>query len=267
MSPKETIMFDPNTVKLGKLAPAIDHRTLKLERYIAGLPAPPPSANWYSGITEWGMMLNATLGDCTCAAYGHGAQVVTLNTPTGLVTPPDILIENLYEKACGYVPGDPSTDQGGVILNVLNQCRQNGLGHKRPPHHPHKKKFPLYAYAAIKPSDIAHVKWAIELFGVIDIGLQLPISAQSQEVWDVVEGPNGVPGSWGGHSVVISSYDSSGLTCITWGQLQKMTWAFWAEYVDEAYALFYTIWMERMQTNFPSGLAMLEQDLKEVSAD
>jgi hypothetical protein len=37
--------------------------------------------------------------------------------------------------------------------------------------------------------------------------------------------------------VNIVGYDPDGLTCITWGKRQRMTWAFWHAYVDEAWAI------------------------------
>ena len=33
----------------------------------------------------------------------------------------------LYERACGYNPSDPSTDQGGDEVTVMNFVQQNGL--------------------------------------------------------------------------------------------------------------------------------------------
>jgi hypothetical protein len=102
----------------------------------------------------------------------------------------------------------------------------------------------LHAYASINKNNINAVKQAIALFGVVDLGIELPISAQAQVggVWDVTNGPNAQPGSWGGHSIVVAAYDASGLTGITWGALQKMTWAFWDAYVDEAFLLFFNPW-------------------------
>jgi hypothetical protein len=264
-------MTDITRVKLGKKPPRIDSRTLKLEKYLSALPAPPPSCDWTKGVTQFGAMLNDELGDCTCAAIGHAIQIVTLNTPIGEVTPPDILIQNLYERSCGYIPGDPSTDNGGVILDVLNWVRQHGLGHKRKPH-PHHIKFPMYAFADPSPSDITHVKQAIQIFSSVDIGIQLPITAQEQVggVWDVVGNPNtdpnSVPGSWGGHSVCVPAYDTEGLICITWGSLQKMTFNFWKTYCDESHALLFHDWIDHVASGSNSSfLAQLEADLQVVT--
>jgi hypothetical protein len=264
-------MLDITKIKLGKLAAKHDPRSLQMAKYTSTLPAPPPSLDWTKGVTEWGMMLNDSLGDCTCAAIGHGAQVVTLNVPIGEVTPPDILILNLYEHACGYVPGNPNTDQGGVILDVLNYVQKNALGRRRRVGGGHHKKFPLLAFTEVNYKDKVQVEQAIQCFAVVDIGLQLPITAQAQvgKVWEVVGNPiadpNSQPGSWGGHSVIVPKYDVDGPTCITWGQLQKMTWGFWNTYVDESYALFYRFWLDQFGGQYSEMLSQLEADLKTIT--
>lgn len=224
--------WDHSSVKLGKKLPRVDHRTLRLAKYMAvDIPPAPPALDNSKGLASWGMMYNDSLGDCTIAAIGHAIQLVTLNT-VGIVTPVDAQILKYYEWFCGYVWGDANTDQGGVELDVLNNWRKWGVnGHA------------LLAYAAPAPGDIEHIKKTVELFGFAYIGLGLPITAQSQvgSVWDVVGNPttdpNSQPYSWGGHAVIVMAYDAETLTVVTWGQLQKMTWAFWQAYVDEAYAL------------------------------
>src|SRR5487761_1638078 len=86
---------------------------------------------------------------------------------------------------------------------------------------------------------------AITLFGGVYIGLALPNTAQTQDVWDV--SPNGgadaKKGSWGGHCVFVPQYDEHGFTCITWGKLKTMTLAFWKKYCDEAHVLFGQNWL------------------------
>jgi hypothetical protein len=73
------------------------------------------------------------------------------------------------------------------------------------------------------------------------------------------------PGSWGGHAVYLVAYDQNTLTCITWGQLKKMTWAWFDKYCSEAYALVSKDWVKASGLA-PSGfdLVTLEEDLKAV---
>lgn len=73
------------------------------------------------------------------------------------------------------------------------------------------------------------------------------------------------PGSWGGHSVPVLAYDADGLTCITWGAKKRMTWDFFANYCDEAYAPLSPDWFNAQGKN-PDGLDVnaLEADLSEI---
>lgn len=76
------------------------------------------------------------------------------------------------------------------------------------------------------------------------------------------------PGSWGGHAVPVLAYDSSGLTCITWGAKKRMTWDFFAQYCDEAYAPLSPDWLNA-QGKDPQGLDVnaLEADLSELDSE
>jgi len=253
-------MADHKKMKLGKKPRRYDRRTLRLARYFTpALPAPP--AQWKNSgtVTEWGMMLNGPntygqgipkqgLGDCTIAGVAHAVQVWTLKA--GMVTEPDALVLKYYEQWDGYNPRNPRSDQGGEELTVLKDWRKQGFGS-------HK----LLAFADPDPQDELHVRQSIYLFGGLYIGVALPISAQTQDVWDVASGPHGQPGSWGGHAVFVPDYDADGLTCITWGQLKRMTWAFWGTYCDEAHALLSPEWQPPPGFN----LAALKADLAQVT--
>ena len=72
--------------------------------------------------------------------------------------------------------------------------------------------------------------------------------------------------TWGGHAVSIVAYDAEGLTAITWGQPQRLTWEFWDAYTDEAYAVLSHDWIEESGLN-PDGFnfAQLTKDLSHVT--
>jgi hypothetical protein len=253
-------MPDYSKHKLGKLPVKHDDRTLLFARYTdKALPTPPASADSTKGVKAWGMMLNDSLGDCTCAACGHAVQVWSLDASKE-VTVPDSAILKEYEGACGYDPKDPSTDQGGVELDVLNYFRKTGIGgHK------------ITAYAALTPKNQTQAKEGISLFGLIYVGANLPLAAQTQKVWDVPASGKLTgkykPGSWGGHAFVIVGYDASGLTIITWGELVKVTWAWYAAYVEEAYAIVSPDFIAA-NGEAPCGfnLAQLQADLAAVTS-
>jgi hypothetical protein len=122
-------------------------------------------------------------------------------------------------------------DDGCTELFVLNEWRHNGLADSK-----------IYAYAEVPTADPLLVKQAAYLFSGLYIGIAMPVTAQAQvqaqQSWDVVaNGPAAQAWSWGGHAVSIVGYDDTGLVCVTWGRLQRMTWAFWQQYVEEAWAI------------------------------
>lgn len=267
----------PNRVllPLGKNPRLDDKRNLKFARYVSiDAPTPPDDCSYIDGIGDWGMMLNGPntygnlippdgLGNCTCAGACHYLQAVSA-TSNKEVKETDAIVLALYMKWCGYVLGDPSTDEGGVLLDILKNWRKDGIdGHK------------LLAFAQIHlPSynnkvivSPAEIKRAIWMFGGAYVGVQLPVSAQNQDVWDVVSGQDSTPGSWGGHCIYLVAYDKDYVYAVTWGTVQKMTWAWFAKYCDEAYACVLQDWFKITGVN-PQGLdmAQLIADLTYVTA-
>src|SRR5271156_836889 len=236
---------------LGKKNAKFNPYALRMTKYVDVAYVPPAFAdNTPYGFTNWGMMLNDLLGICTIAACGHALQVFT----KGVITEPDVTVASYYSKWCGYVVGDPATDQGGNEETVLSSWKTQGFaGHV------------LEGYVVPQPGNISHVKHSIAEFGGVYIGLQLPNSAMTQfqngEVWDVVADDGGIAG---GHAVFCPAYHTEDptynkettITCITWGTKQKMTLAFWEKYCDESHTLLASAWQ-------PAGvnIASLKADL------
>ena len=250
-------VVDHSRMKLGRMGgPSRRVKAMALAPHLEGLPRPPKFVLWFQNLENIGVMMNDRLGDCTCAGVGHAIQTWTSLTGQQ-ITPTDADILALYEGACGYKPSDPSTDQGGVEPDVLNYWKANGVaGHK------------LDGYASVNTRNTTEVRQAVQLFGVVYIGVALPLSAQSQSVWDVTDASlagDAAPGSWGGHCVIVVGYNSRGPLVVTWGKVLQMTWDFWASYVDEAYALLSKDWIET-SGSAPSGFdyAALAGDLAEV---
>ncbi len=227
-------MIDLSHKKLGRLPSRTDARTLRMAKYVTtDLQPPPRTVNWGARTTALGTMLNDELGCCTIAAKGHLIQTWTANNNAQVIVP-DSAILAAYSGACGYNPADPTTDQGGNMLDVLNYCRKVGIaGHK------------IFAFVAIDPRNRWHAELAMHLFGGADVGLRLPRSAQTQEVWTVpASGPfgDGAPNSWGAHDVCIVDYTVVGPVCISWGKLITMTWQFLFTYCDEMYGILSEDW-------------------------
>jgi hypothetical protein len=256
----------PQTRKLGRLPAQHDARTLRLEKYIGtALPDPPQLTAWSRKATSpWGMMANDRIGDCTCAGAGHAVQSWTANRGVEQ-TIADAAIVTAYSAVSGYDPRTGANDNGAVMLDVLKYWRKTGIGgHK------------INAYAAIQPSNHRLVAQAAYLFGGLYAGVALPLAAEKQldagQPWTVPSrgriGWDYQPGSWGGHAIYLPDYSvPAGLTCVTWGALQGMSWAWWDAYCDECYAILpLNDWVTGTKPA-PNGfdLATLQADLAAVT--
>jgi hypothetical protein len=245
------------TQRLGKLPVRTDVRTLSLGRYIDGarLPSPPDRFDETTSVPDWPMYANDRIGDCTTAAAAH---MIEAWTAAGRGHAVEISERSVLDAFDHVKLVDPATgEEGAIELDVLRYWRSYGIGgHK------------IGAYARVSIHNHSLVETAAWLFGGLYIGVQLPVTAQTQEVWDWTGSLSGRarPGSWGGHAVDVVRYDATGLTVVTWGRLQQLTWSFWDRYCDEAYCILSDDFLQK--GNAPNGfdLAALEADLALVTA-
>jgi hypothetical protein len=237
-------MVDLINMKLGKL-PARHLMGLPvLSSYALSLPEAPSCVDWSVGIPVFGVMANDKIGNCTAAAAAHAIQTWTLAESGAEVTLSDDEVVAFYSASTGYDPADSSTDQGGVESSVLSYWHKNPI-----------RDYSLDGFVAVNAKSKLSIKDAIWVFGGAYLGIQLPISAQRQLVWDVpAEGVTGMgaPGSWGGHAVWAVAYDSRTVTVVTWGMRKALTWEFLATYGEEAYALLSGAWTAKDAIS-PSG--------------
>ena len=255
--------IDPRKLKLGKSVARHDPRTLLLASSLtAALPTPPANFDLTAKVgTSWGMMDNDQIGDCTCAAAGHLIMEWTANAGKKMITTTDKQIVAAYSAITGYNPVTGANDNGANEIDVLNYWRQTGIaGHK------------IGAYVALEPANHNHIMDSVYVFEGCYIGLQLPISAQAQtqnhQPWSVPPGGmtgDGKPGSWGGHAVPVVEYDARGVTVVTWGALQVMTWTFWEAYCDEAYAIISADYLNAKKfTEEGFNMQQLQEDLADL---
>ncbi len=260
--------------KLGRLATRHDERTLHLGRYLnqfapGTLPPVQPAVAWSKAVTvPWGMMHNDTVGDCTLATAGHMAMTWTANAQGKAKVIPDAAILKGYEDVTaqenggqGYDPQTGANDNGCVVLDVLNYWRKTGVGGDT-----------IMAYAKVDLAKPDEVRQAIALFGGVYLGVDLPLTAQAQtgpgKFWGVpptgAKG-DGAPGAWGGHAIPSVDYDPHGLTVVTWGALQRMTWNFLKVYGGEAYAIISMDWIRSGKSPGGFPLSLLQQDLHAIT--
>jgi hypothetical protein len=242
--------------RLGKAPVRIDVRTLSLARYVdtAKLPKPPALFDVTKHVSGWPMYANDRLGDCTCAAAGHMIEAWTAASRNAATAVPESSVLRMFDRVKQV---DPTTGEAGAVeLDVLAYWRKRGLGgHK------------IGAFAKVSTYDHQLVRAGAYLFGGLYIGLSLPKTAQKQKVWDWTHSLRGpaAPGSWGGHAVNIVRYNPGGLTCVTWGGLQEMTWTFWDRYCDEAYCIISTDFLSRGRSPAGFDLKALRTDLELVT--
>lgn len=229
-----------------------------LEHYLTGhLPAPPQVVDRASKVAAWPVDLNDQLGCCTIATASHEIQAWTAYARTQVILPDDAIL-SAYEAVGGYVPGDPSTDNGCQVQDVLAYWHSAGIGGHR-----------IGAYAALgNPANLPLLKACLYTFGSVYLGLNLPASAEDQFAsgvpWSVV------PGSplAGGHAVPLQRWDDSRagpVEVVTWGQLQRMTLAFARTYLEEAWVIISQDWIEANgKTVTGLNLAELQADLAAV---
>jgi hypothetical protein len=232
-------------LKLGKLPKRTDKRTLQFAQYLkANLSTPPPVIDYSDQITQWGMMLNDTLGDCTIAAASHAIE----EWSQGKTIIADEIIKAFYFSITG------GQDSGCVELDVLNAWHNKGLGGDN-----------LGAYAEVNITSQYQLKQAIYMFNGLYIGVNLPQSAMDQfnsdQPW-TVSGDNTI---LGGHALLIVGYDSQYVSIITWGQLIKADWNWLMTYMDEAYVLISKDYFSGDKTAEGFDLVTLDQDAIAIS--
>lgn len=235
-------------------------------RYLMGgvHPDPRPAKIDYADAcpADLGMMLNGEdpanpgaleLGDCTCAADAHMIQVWTANTST-MLTPPNASVLGLYKGACGYVEGDPDTDNGGNEVDVLTYLVRTGM---ILPSGTHK----LLGFYGLDVGNHEAIKQAIYECGCVYMGVDLP------QAWENCM-PGGLldvttSGAVGGHAGILTGYDDDAETFngVWWGMKWRVTAAGLRQALEEAYAPVSADWIEH------TGLSPANRSAEQIESD
>jgi hypothetical protein len=226
------------------------------------LPPPQPTVNYLQGMpANLGAMKNLDVGCCTSAAYYHARQVWSFNANPPIDTQPDPEVVALYEATGGYVPGNPSTDQGAIEQDVLSYLLNTGA----PLANGSRAK--LAAFFEVDTRNIDDVKRVIAACGVAYIGAEIPASIMAgtpPKLWDATARETDIAG---GHAVVLAGYDADTATFISWGDQYRMSWNWFSLYVDEVYALIDPEFVERTGLT-PAGIDLktLEGQMEAIRA-
>jgi hypothetical protein len=214
---------------------------------------------------------NDDVGDCTCAGWFHFLLVWLSQTSgkLGAVQGQDwkALTLALYSRLFGYVPGDPSTDQGGTLEGVLDGVQSDGAF----PDGSHK----IVGKIKVDGSNENHVKLAIQIFGGVYTGLSLSqsmVDSMSTLANGFLWGANGAapdaPNPQYGHCVYFPGYNDNEAIVDTWGIIGGFTWSWFTYYFADAqggevWVPLSEDWLEATTKKSPSGfnLAQLKADL------
>ncbi|MGB8422164.1 hypothetical protein [Paraburkholderia sp.] len=248
-------MTDHSQMKLGKRAPVVDPHVPHLFQHMMAM-KPSPAVDWTKAVDSWPMLANDQVGDCTCAAVYHQIQCWTANNGSSW-KPTDAETLALYGAITGY----PKQDTGAVEMDVLKYWHSVGV--------PGDNTVDKVSFCHLFQQNLDEIRLSIEFFGGAYLGFALPLSAQTQDVWDVTPAGNtgaGAPGSWGGHAIIAVAYGPDGFTIVTWGALKKVTNAFMAAYCEEAYGVVSYEWLAKSGIS-PPGLdwSALMRDLAAIT--
>jgi hypothetical protein len=197
---------------------------LRLILNTANLPTLPAAYNVQKalGVSDSYMDGNDTYGDCVEAMSAHMERCFQ-KVQTGTVPnfPTQAIVKQYLQESGG--------DNGLDILSHMTFWRDTGLlldGVHRDQ---------IDEFVTLDLANDKELLYCIFLLDGAACGLQVPQSAIDQfnngQPWDVV--PNG-GGNQGGHGVAMLAFDGAYYFCMTWGELQPMTPAFYHKYFDAA---------------------------------
>ena len=247
-------------LKLGKTKARPDAVKFKLAEYLdtSLLPSPPKNFGHERLVVgSWGMLGNDQYGDCVWAGAAHETMLWNREgARTAIFDDQSVLSD--YSAVTGFNPNDPNTDQGTDMQVAASYRRKTGVRDAKGQRHL------VTAYLAITPKDVEELKQAIYLYSAVGIGIEFPSTAMDQfnqgKPWTVVKGAS----VEGGHYVPAVGYNSRYLYVVTWGKVQRMSWAFYKKYNDESVVYISEEMLNGDVSLEGFNLAQLELDLKQL---
>ena len=216
-------------LRFGKEAPVHNYQTFRFENYLLPHKLPPlPDSftsldrvlqNFPKETVESLFPLdgNGRYGNCTIAGLAH------FNTLAhGMVRIKNIPTEAAVNKF--YFRLTNGADTGLVMANVLNSARKTSLGNDK-----------VLAYARVDRRNRIYVRHAIQMFGGVYFGFQVPENCMEQfevhEPWQ----PGRLTNS--GHAVVCCGWQKEEMMkdILTWGTKTDGTQVWWDECADECW--------------------------------
>ena len=240
-------------IRFGRRRPVAIGPHLRASRYMANLPAPPATCSYTTAAIQalTQMYGNDSLGDCVIAGGYHIVGVETGNAGKQFIaTQKQIIVD--YGAIGGYVPNDPSTDNGCDEPTALNYWQNHGFADGTK----------ILGWLTVDPSNLTQVQQVLWLFENLMFGVELPdawinpFPSASGFTWGVA----GAPDPENGHCFIATGYGSAGVQIDTWGMLGTITWAALQKYCassagGELYVMITPDQLAKGQTKAPNGFA------------
>lgn len=222
--------------KYGKQPAKPDPKLFKLTQFAEPVQLTPAPVGFGHEeiITNWGVLANNRVGDCVIAGGEH--ETMMFNKIAGRdVSFTDTTAIKDYGAIGGYVEGDESTDNGCDMQTAMIYRRQTGLVDANGNMHK------IGAYVGLEVGNFNELLKALYVFDAVGIGIECPAYIMDQfnegKPWDL--NPDGDQTIEGGHYIPVVGYpEQDVVNVITWGEVQKMTRAFYEKFNDESYGFF-----------------------------
>lgn len=249
-------MTDFSNVALGCLPPHPPDKSKRVSFasvFGDSLPEPSASRDWTEGEKTRPDFGNSHYGDCTWAAIAN-IIIGSLKNSFGKEWYP-----TTNDVLSAYFGMTGGADSGLIIEDVLRTVLKNGaFGHH------------FLGTAKINPGDVANIKRAIDWFGCVDLGVELPNAWKTTASWTMGGYDKYLkdwrPGSWGGHCICSEKYDAEFMYVWSWGHLIPVSWDAVKSYFDTADAVLTASWIKRGYSPANVDLTTLEARMKEFKA-
>lgn len=214
------------------------------------MPPPPKLVRSHIDFTP-SLDANDCLGDCTAVGIANCARGMAALNGFGIDIPTAKVVD-FYSASTGYDPADPSTDVGGVELDVLAYQLRNGFDHGG-------QTELVGTFATFDPADRALMANAMAKCGAVYLGVNLAEADQDMgRTWDTTTPGDQTPGSYspagGGHCLFGWDYTGLGDDDIvrvgTWGQWQPTTWRWIKDRTEESHVILWRQLMKASGQNF-----------------
>jgi hypothetical protein len=223
-------------MKLGKLAPKQDPRTLQLRGLLPSVMPDPPAEYdvdfnnediWPLSLSDFG---NLDWGDCVIA--GRANQFMRFEKrEQGIMVQPSIdeVLNEYWQEQGGDATSKP--DNGLYLQESLNCWRHQGwtVG---------GKTYNIHAFAKVNHHYQKEIMLGVYLLMGLYTGVMLREADMDNlkvgKVWTISDNDGQIVG---GHCMYMIGYTRTGPVYLTWGQRQVATWDWAMKRMDEAYGV------------------------------